>query len=922
MSLPSIDDFPESWRAKAQRALDELGAPPAEPEAALRVLSLSSYAQRVLTQQPDWCAQALADNRFAQPIDLAELGSSLADACADVANMSALQAALRTWRNRYQLWIVYRHLMGRASVEETTGALSALADACLQQALSRVYAWESEQRGVPIGEHSGKPQALVVLALGKLGARELNLSSDIDLIFFYPETGQVTAVYTNQQFFVRVGQRLIEALDRITADGFVFRVDMRLRPYGDSGPLVMHFDAAETYYASAGRDWERYAFIKARACAGDVDAGEHFLNTLRRFVFRRYLDFGALTALREMKQRLLRERNDPNDVKLGPGGIRDAEFAVQLHQLIWGGREPRLQSAPLLQVVPEMIGARLIDAAMADDLVAGYRFLRDVEHSLQAFADEQTQALPDSAEGRQRLALAMGFADAAAFQAQLDAHRERVAANFADLLEPMLPTETELIWSGERPDELDAFDDDEAAQQGLQQLWQQVQRPSVAAEGRERLQRLMPHLLAVLPNLPHPDAALRNVLPVLRSVLRRSAYLVLLYENPAALARLLNLCQESAWLADQLTRVPMFLDALLDERQQHEVPPAPALHAQLVAHLRSSTDIVDAEVWVDGIREFKELHGFQAALGQVQGSLPLMRTSDYLTFTAEAVLREALALAWRGTEDGSREWLSAEVAGYVPDGFAVLAFGKLGGIELGPGSDLDLVFIHDLPSEQGPFLHRLVRRLVSFLTLQTQLGPMFEIDTRLRPSGRSGSMVTNPNAMRQYYADTAWTWEHQALVRARPVAGDPSLCDLFSQLRLDVLCQPRDLATLRKDILEMRERMRRGAGTLSDTDPKVLKQERGGMVDIEFMVQYLVLAHAHDVVELARFSDNVRILEAAQQADLLPEDLAQGLRDAYLALRTQSHRNQLELADDQSTLAVFAEHQSLVRETWKRLLES
>ncbi len=939
-TLPPLDDYPRAWRDSAERSLAALSRPPAAPEAAIRVLALSEFARRVLVWHPQWCAQALAQDTFARPPDLTAMRSAVRSACAAADNMAALQCVLRCWRNRYQLWIVYRHLCGWAPLEETTASLSALADVCIDQALVRVHAWEVSNRGQPVGAQSAAPQQLVVLALGKLGANELNLSSDVDLILLYPEAGAAASNCTNQQFFVRVGQRLVEALDRVTADGFAFRVDLRLRPYGDSGPLAMHFAAAEAYYASAGRDWERYAFIKARPCAGDLAAGAQFLTTLQRFVYRRYLDFGALEALRVMKAQLARERNNPADLKLGPGGIRDAEFTVQLHQLIWGGREPRLQHRALLAVVPELVATRLLPNATAQTLLAGYRFLRNLEHCLQAFADQQTQVLPVSlaatggvanvkATGSAvqssadkvdlellRLALAMGHTRVESLATQLQQHRSCISELFMQLLSPLDAAEAE-TWDGMPPVELGHFRQPEAAAAGLEQLWFLVNRPSVAAEGRERLQQLMPRVLAALISLDDPDAALANLLPVLRAVLRRSAYLVLLFENPAALDRLLRVCQDSRWLAGRLARMPLFLDALLDQRQQETVPDAVSLHTLLVKRLRDA-DSLDSEHWLDEIREFKELHGFQAALGQVLGHLPLMRTSDYLTFTAQAVLQEALALAWRTTARDAQPWSAADVAGYVPEGFAILGFGKLGGIELGPASDLDLVFVHDLDAQHGPFLHRMVRKLMSYLTLPAQLGPLFAIDTRLRPAGRAGSIVTNPAALARYYAQTAWTWELQALVRARPVAGDGALCARFDQLRREVLCQPRDVQTLRAEISRMRERLRLAKAIDSAAD--LLKQERGGLVDIEFMVQYLVLAHAYEVVELAGFSDNVRLLEVAAQAGLLSDHLAAGLREAYLALRVESHRNQLDLADERSARAVFAQHQPLVSQAWESLL--
>lgn len=936
--LDNSNRLPEPWVARASRVLEDLPEPVLEAQQASAqwVFSLSEFAAQVARRDNAWCAQAINQDQFAQPADVAEMRKRLVTDCAVAANMADLQQVLRIERNRVMLSIVWRHLLGLAPLEETTKILSALADACIDAALARVSAWEFERSGQPM-DAQGQPMQLVVLALGKLGAGELNLSSDVDLIFFYSDTGTTSKGKTHQQVFLRVGQKVIEALDRRTADGFVFRVDMRLRPYGDSGPLVMHFDAAETYYASAGRDWERYAFIKARACAGDLSEGANLLSTLRGFVYRRYLDFGALDALRDMKRRLLKERNDTQDIKLGPGGIRDAEFAVQLQQLIWGGREPGLQAAPLLQVLQELVRLNLFEPEQAQQLQDGYRFSRDTEHCLQAFADEQTQSLPSTDDAWLRLALAMGFAEVADYQAALEAHRLQVQTHFAELIElpgSGDPDSTDEQWDHYLTEPALAelgLTDTGAALQQLQALHKAANRASVAQEGRDRLERLMPVLLQQLNSTRNPDVTLANVLPLITVVLRRSAYILLLAENPQALDRLLRLCGRSRWLAQQLQRSPMFLDGLLDERQHEILPSSAELQTELAQQLCPqglALASVDAQDWLDRLRDFKAQHGFQAALGQLSGKHPLMQTSNYLTYVAEAVLQQVLAFAWRELEhrqqDDSDNLGCAEVASYVPQGFVILGFGKLGGIELGPKSDLDVVFLHDLDVDQQQFLTRVVRRLLSFLGMPTPTGPLFEIDTRLRPSGRSGTMITSIKAMGEYYQGTAWTWEHQALVRARPVAGDPVLGEQFNQLRLDVLRQERPRHGLQRDVVTMRDRMlaqgQNAQSSGADGPSTDVKLAPGGIVDIEFMVQYLVLAHAHNYPELAQFTDNVRILDAVQGASLLPRKTVEGLRNAYLALRTESHRSALDLPDVNRSSAVLGEHRKLVRECWQALL--
>ncbi|MFW6094632.1 MAG: bifunctional [glutamate--ammonia ligase]-adenylyl-L-tyrosine phosphorylase/[glutamate--ammonia-ligase] adenylyltransferase [Pseudomonadota bacterium] len=898
------DLLAEKAEQLAPRLAAALGAPP-DPDL-LELCARSDFAAGAVVQHAEWVAEARP--RFDAAPGRAAVAAAARQALADAADMASLQRALRLVRNRFQLWVVWRHLLRRAPLEETTAALSDLADELIDQALARLYDWAVARDGTPRGE-DGAPQHLVVLALGKLGARELNLSSDVDLIFAYPEAGETDRGRTNQQFFVRLGQQLIQALDAVTEDGFAFRVDMRLRPFGASGPLAAHFAAMEDYYVTHGRDWERYALIKARPCAGDLAGGETLLASLAPFVYRRYLDFGALDALRDMKARIHAERHNPNDLKLGPGGIRDVEFTIQVQQLVWGGRQRQLRESRLLAVLPTLAELGHLQDEAAVHLAAGYRFLRDTEHSLQAEADQQTQALPARPLSRLRLARSLGFADYAAFEAELNNHRARIEAVFAELIGEadsggsdalrlwVDPGDTELL-------ERFGFADPAAAQQALETLITARDRSDVASEGRERLDRLMPQLLEALEPLDDPGLALARVVPVLKAVLRRSAYLALLHENPATLNHFLDLAARSRWLADELARHPAFFDALLDQRQLGALPDKPTLAAELHAQIVAAEGD-GQERLLDVLREYKEHHVFNVALAEVRGSLPLMNASDYLTYLAEAVLEEALALAWR--ENAERFPQFAE-----PRPFIIVGYGKLGGIELGPGSDLDLVFVHDLPAEANQFLHRLVRRLLHVITVPTYLGSLYEVDMRLRPSGRAGTMVSTLDSFRDYQLREAWVWEHQALVRARGVAGDPELLARFEAVRREVLCQPRDRSALASEVLQMRRRIARHHG-----DDETLKRGSGGIVDIEFVVQYLVLAHAHEHPELAAYTDNMRILETAERIGLLSSRVARSLGEAYLALRTEWHRSVLDLPDTERATEVLASHRDRVRGAWE-----
>ncbi len=902
---------------KGARSLDQLNLELADESLAAdaaRVFALSEFAGSAAARQREWLLAALGDHGFRRGPTAADLNAALDVELDTATDLPGLQRALRRIRQRFQLWLIWRHQLGSAPLEETVGACSLLADTLIDAALTRVTEWESARRGVPTGEASQLPQRLVVLALGKLGGGELNLSSDVDLLFAYPERGFTRRAdgsqgESNQQYFVRLGQQLIQALDVVTADGFAFRVDMRLRPFGGSGPLAMDFAGIEDYYATQGRDWERYALMKARPCAGDIEAGERLLGDLRPFVFRRYLDFGAIDSLREMKRKLLKERHHPDDVKLGPGGIRDIEFAVQMQQMIWGGRESALQAPALLTVLPELVRHGHVDGDTAAQLADAYRFLRDTEHSLQAEADQQTQRLPGAAESRARLALSRGFADYEAFCQALDAHREVVAGIFESLLGDGQEADDAAVRVWRDLDDAEGlaelgFADTAAAAEWLRNLQTARDRGSVTVEARARLDRLMPVLLEAVSGAADPDLALQRVAPVIRAVLRRSAYLVLLTENPRALNHFIELSAMSLWLANSLTEHPAFLDALLDERGLMDVPDRQALLHGLEARLEEAED---AEARLDVLREYKSHHVFDVALAELRGALPLMKVSDALTFMAEAILEAALALAWRENAERFPEYTE-------PGGFIIVGYGKLGGIELGPGSDLDLVFVHDLPGTPGPFLQRFTRRLLHVLTAHTYQGTLYEIDTRLRPSGNAGTMVSSLTAFREYQLDRAWVWEHQALVRARVVAGDRELGERFDGVRREILGLERDLEELRAEVLKMRRRLSEHHGDDAD-----LKQGSGGIVDIEFMVQYLVLAHAHQHPSLSEFTDNVRVLDDVERLGLLPDGVAARLREAYLGLRSEWHRSVLDIPDRERAVEVLNEYRNDVRSAWRDL---
>ncbi len=914
--------LPTLLSERGERAADNFSDLPTRARTdAVRVFALSDFAEGAAARQSEWFLQALAEERFAGPFAAPGLAQDCSVTLPADGAMAPLQQGLRQLRQRYQLWLIWRHCLGKASLEETVAGATLLADTLIDEALRRLYEALCRDRGTPMGAGSGKPQRLVVIALGKLGARELNLSSDVDLMFCFPEAGSTVAAggsrggERNQQFFVRLGQQLITALDPVTADGFVFRVDMRLRPYGGSGPLAVDFAAVEDYYVTHGRDWERYALMKARPAAGDCEAGAELLETLASFTFRRYLDFGAIDALRGMKARVVAERQHPEDVKLGPGGIRDIEFSAQMQQMIWGGREPALRAPALLPVLARLGDLGHFEAAQVDRLAAAYRFLRDTEHSLQAEADRQTQRLPTRELGQARLAATMQFPDYAAFLEALDTHRQHVVEVFDGLL-GSAPAETAAGLSGwqhaDDPEVLEAlgFSDGKILAEALSALTLARDRGSVSADAKNRLDRLMPELIEDALTLATPTLALSRALPVIRAVLRRSAYLALLSENPLARKHFLELVSASLWLATSLAEHPAFFDSLLDERALTVVPDRTALADALAEDLGRHED--DFEHALEVLREFKSHHVFKVALAELRGTLSLMRVSDALTWLAEAVLEAALTLAWRDNLSRFPEYADRRP-------FLIVGYGKLGGIELGPGSDLDIVFIHDLAPSASQFLHRLVRRLLHVLTAPTYNGTLYEIDTRLRPSGNSGTMVSSLDAFIDYQQKQAWVWEHQALVRARPVAGDPELARRFEAARRELLAQPRETAPLKEAVRTMRERMR--TQLPRDAEAVDLKRGSGGIVDIEFMVQYLVLAHAHAHPALTEFTDNVRILDAVEAAQLLPAQSAARLKEAYLALRAEWHRTVLDIPDSERAARTLARYREDVSALWQGVFD-
>ncbi|WP_167856049.1 bifunctional [glutamate--ammonia ligase]-adenylyl-L-tyrosine phosphorylase/[glutamate--ammonia-ligase] adenylyltransferase [Natronospirillum operosum] len=944
MSQP-VDDY-QTLLQQWQHMAGEQERATAWSEDLRQLLVASDFARRVLLAEPEQLPVLADALERAEDDPLPRLEALTAELAPD--DEAGFMRCLRQWRNREQVRLIWQEVRSQPALPERLEAITQLADAAIKAAADFATAQLVARFGEPaVCPHTGKPQRLTILGMGKLGARELNLSSDIDLIFAFPQEGETDGErsLSHSEFFTRLGRKIIQLLDQRTEDGFVYRVDMRLRPNGQSGPLALSFPAAITYYQEQGRDWERYALIKARPITAVDSAEADLMPALQSFVFRRYVDYQVLTALREMKQlisaenrRLQRQHN----IKLGAGGIREVEFIVQALQLIQGGQSPALTEANIYRVLAAIETEGLLPDQVCHELRDSYDHLRRVEHLLQAQEDRQTQSLPDSEDWRARLIEVAGFVDWASFEAWLDQVRARVSTHFDAFIAPSEPVETpdhpwEPYWQtpAEADWVTDFAEDADALREAVEQLQADLDKYHVSDAGRERLARFMPLLLAELARLQQPAQAVPGVFQVVRAVLRRSAYLIMLVENPYAIRELVRLTALSPWVAAQLSDKPYLLDELTDSQQLYRLPERRGLRDDLHQRLLRLPD-EDLEQQMEQLRHFRHSRVLRAAACELTGNLPLMKISDYLTYTAEEVLQQVFWLAWEqmtekyGTptrEDGS----------LCDTDFAILAYGKLGGIELSYESDLDLVFVHD-GAPQGTtkgarsvdnnvFFMRLGQRIIHLLTTQTPSGILYEADMRLRPSGNSGLLVTSLSAFATYQLEDAWTWEHQALVRARPVAGCPDLCQRVAEVRAEVLGRPRDTEALRREVLNMREKMRANLATPASHRAAEfhIKQDPGGIVDIEFIVQFLLLRHTHALPALARWSDNMRLLESLESEQVIDNATREALSQAYLHWRGEVHRQALQQGDGRlhgaAQLAEFQQTIDTVSHCWQQIMQ-
>lgn len=888
----------------------------------------SDYAKRWLNRFPEWNSTEHDEDHLMNCIE------SWLEKARELSDEKALMAELRLVRQRSMIEIMRRDLQGKVDLFEVTEALSFLADAAVQIALKFSHKLQAERFGEP-----ADGDCMIVMGMGKLGGLELNASSDIDLIFLYNQDGETLGGPTGKtqshaEFFSQVGKRVIKMISEVTDEGFVFRVDMRLRPNGDSGPLVVSLDMLEEYFVVQGREWERYAWIKARVVNWAVDPAQdaafqqsldNLNNIVRPFVFRKYLDFGSIRALRALHVQIRNEVNKRESqhpgsvhVKLGRGGIREIEFTAQAFQLIRGGREPKLQLRRTVDVLEVCVELGLITKDDHDKMVAAYRFLRNLEHRLQYVDDAQTHRLPASPTEVLRIARSMGFQDPGNFMKALNRHMDYVASHFdvvfGDKQEDEETPSLELPWADTLTQ---GFANPKAAQDRYQHLIESSRYQALPSAHRERVDRLMPTLLAAASASSAPDSCWRYCCDLIETVSRRGAYLSLLDEYPIARMRVSRMLAASPWAANFLIKHPLLLDELLDSRTLL-TPPDFAQWKQQLRELLDQAKLpdgqADLERQMDLIREQHHAQLFRVLTQDLENLLTVEHVSDLLSELADCTLEVILERAWDQLPKRHR----------AQPRFAVVAYGKHGGKELGYSSDLDLIFLFEDEDDRAPDLYaQLAKRMNRWLTTQTAAGTLFETDFRLRPNGEAGLLVSSVESFEDYQRREggvgAWFWEHQALTRARFCVGDVEIGKKFETLREEILQLPRDWNDVKKEVIAMRQKMLEGHPNHSELFD--VKHDLGGMVDVEFMVQALVLGYASKHPELTKNKGNIALLKKAGELGLVPADLANYVADAYRQLRAKQHALRLAGHDKSRTSdPALMVMRKPIRKLWETLL--
>ncbi|PTR14670.1 glutamate-ammonia-ligase adenylyltransferase [Nitrosospira sp. Nsp2] len=869
-------------------------------------LPFSRYLQRLLESEPELLPDL--EQHLGHPFLRDEMLAFLNANANNTRDEAGLHYILRSLRKRVMSRLVVRDLGGLANLKEVMTTMTDLAEVTIASALEHHRQWLTDpgRFGQPTsGGNNSSNQGLLVVAMGKLGGNELNVSSDVDLVFIYPEDGETDGYrrISNQDFFSRLGRKLIGSLNDITSDGYVFRVDMRLRPYGESGPLVMSFAMLEEYFIAQGREWERYAWIKGRVIAGPVAARQPLVEQIMQpFVFRKYLDFGAYESMRALHAQIRQEvnrREMHENIKLGPGGIREVEFIAQVFQLIRGGRDIDLRIQPTLLILQRLGEKQHLPETAVAELSAAYSFLRNLEHRLQYLDDQQTQTLPDDPADQALIAQSMGFPGYNEFLQRLESHRDNVTRHFEKIFAPRqskAPDMLTWLWQGEgEGGEIAAealstqlvkmgFANPKNMLDRLSEFRKSARYRQLPTSSKTRVDTLVPLLIEAAARFPSADITLERLLGLLENVSRRAAYLALLGEHPQAVERVAKLVSASQWASEYLGRHPILLDELLHPGDVKSAPDWSRSKTRLIHQLKDaggpSGD--DLEQQMDVLRDFHHSRIFQLLAQDLEGMVPLETLSDYLTDLADLMLENVLRLAWAGLRKKHRE----------EPAFAIVGYGKLGGKELGYVSDLDIIFLYDDPHPDAPEIYaRLSQRINSWLTSYTSAGLLYETDLRLRPNGSSGLLVSSIEAFDQYQRKQAWVWEHQALTRARFVTGDTQVGKTFERIRDEVLRQPRELPALKRDVLAMRQKMLEAHPNSSGLFD--VKHDRGGIIDVEFVVQYLILGYACEHPGLTENIGNIALLKLASNLGLIRRETGERALSAYREFRRVQHRLRL-----------------------------
>ena len=926
----------------------------------LQVLQTASeFAYQIWESRTVSCQTFLRSYPLDQTLTQQQIDDLIQDYTLDenyqLAEEMKVMIGLRHLRTLLMMRWIWQDALQLIALEQLTDELSEFADGCISFAKNYTYQHLIKQYGEPTFINTkGNVQIddMAIMAMGKLGAHELNLSSDIDLIFVHQARGETngdkskgTRSIDNKRFMTRLGQGIIKLLDQKTADGFVFRVDMRLRPWGDGSDLAIHLSALQKYFSQHGRAWERFAWLKARV-VGQIEQPfyDEIQALIKPFVFRYYVDYSAFSALREMKsliQNQVAQREDLDNIKLGAGGIRDIEFIVQAFQLIYGGRHPQLQVKSCLQAMQVLHKLEYLESITYQELQAAYRFLRRLEHAIQAINDQQTQRLPHDPQWQHNLAVTLGFDDWNALLNTLNHHRDNVTVPFERMVtERQIPDHENTALEPEHLDEQIARLNEVLTAENrvlLKDFWQSKMVANLSDEARERLDDAYPVIIHAL--LAHQaqqqlaNTALPRLITLLEAICRRSIYLVMIAENPNATIELIPMLSASPWIAKELAHYPVLLDTFLQQRYRH-LPDKPELRDILRQQLLR-VEPNDEEELLSVLRLFKKNQVLAVAASDVLAERPIMKVSDSLTYIAAVVLEAALERAFAEIVKryGYPIGQDGDPVTEADCGFAIIGYGKLGGLELSYSSDLDLVFLHKI-QEQGmttgeksvsgmKFAARLVQKLMNYLNTQTRDGRAYEIDMRLRPSGNAGMMVVSCHAFETYQLEKAWSWEHQALVRARAICGDKRVTVRFCDIRRDVLSLPRTIEQVRTEVTSMRIKMQKHLGSnqwQQQAGKFHLKQDAGGIIDIEFLAQFAVLAYSHEHPSLTKWSDNVRIFEEVALLGIWDAQVCHDLTDAYLRIRAATH--QLALSE-QSLLvdeSLWKETRALVQAQWQHLM--